>query len=106
MATMRMVEVATDKVVHVVAVWHGLMPAAGAVLVPGVMTRASVSGRALRGVGRADLDHMLVDMIAVRLMQVTVVQVVHVIAVLDRDMTAASAVYMRMAFMNSVFVRH
>lgn len=46
---------------------------------------------------------MLIDMIAVRLMQVAVMQVVHVIAVAHSDVAAAGPVNVSMAFVNFMF---
>lgn len=103
---MGMMEVPVDEVVDVVPMRNGLVSATRSMLVTGVVTRAGMIRSAGGGIGRADLEHMLVDVIAVRLMQVAVMQVVHVIAMFDCDVAAAGAVNMGMPFMDSMFVRH
>lgn len=90
-ALARVVQVAVDEIVHVVAVRDGLVSAAGAVDVAGFVSVAGVVGRAPGGVGVAHLDAVLVHVVFVREVQMAVVEVVHVIAVLDRGVTAAGA---------------
>jgi len=72
----RVVQVAADEVIDVVAVRHRLVPAALAVdvadLVAAAVVRRGTRGR-VRGVDR---QHVLVDVVAVRVVQVAVVQVV------------------------------
>ncbi|MBN3724170.1 hypothetical protein [Burkholderia sp. Ac-20379] len=87
---------AIDQIIDVIAVRYRFMAAAGAVDMPRFMTRALVVRRALIGVAAAHLDDVLVDMIAVRMMQVAVVEVIHVVAVLDRGVAAIRAVRVRM----------
>lgn len=106
MAAVRVMEMAIDEIVDVIAMGNCLMAASRAMLVTGFVTGAEVIRRASRRIGLTHLDHVLVDMIAVRLMQVAVVQVVDMVAVLDGDMAAAGAVNVSVAFMDSMFVRH
>ena len=56
------------------------------------MSFAGVTRRTVRRVGLVDLEAVLVDVVAVGMMQVAVVQVVDVVAVLDSDVTAVGAV--------------
>ena len=79
---------ATDEVVDVVAVRHSLVAAASAVRVRCVVRSARVGGRARRRVARVHRDRALVDVAVVRVMEMTVVQVVRVVPVLDRRVTA------------------
>lgn len=94
------VQVPVHEVVHVVAMWHGLVSAAGAVHVTRVVRAAVVVGCALIRVLRADRQHMLVDVVTVGVMQVAIVQVVHVPVVLQRGVAAAGTVLVCVALMN------
>lgn len=94
----RVVQMPVHEIVHMVAVRHGLVAAAGAVGVRRVVAGTVVLGRALvRVVGR-NFDHVLVDVIAMRVMQMAVVQVVDVAAVLPADVLALGAVAVVMRF--------
>jgi hypothetical protein len=101
-ALVRMMEVAVDEEVDVVAVGDGLVAASRAVLVPTVMPAAGVIGRAIGRIRAADLDHVLVDVVAVRMVEVAVVEVVEVVAVCHRRMPAVRAVRMVVTFVNLV----
>jgi hypothetical protein len=92
MVAMRVVQMAVDQVVDVVAMRYGLVAAARAVHVAGFVPGAAVGRGADRGVAGADLDHVLIDMVAMGVVQVAVVQVVHVVAVAHGGMAAAGAV--------------
>jgi hypothetical protein len=87
---------AVDQIVDVVAVGDGLVAAAGTVPVSGA---AAGRGRvdATFGVGGTDLQSVLVVMSDltvdhVRMMQMAVMEIVYVTGVLDRGVTAVSAV--------------
>jgi hypothetical protein len=98
--SMGVVQVAVDQVIDVIAMGHRLMATAGTVHMVGVMPLALVvRGTAVR-VGVADLDHMLVDMILVRMMQVSVVQIVDVTLVFDGRVATARAMLVIMVGMN------
>jgi hypothetical protein len=88
----RMMQVPADQVVDVIAMRHGFMPAARAVNVVGGMGGALMLRRAGRRVGRADLDDVLIDVIAMHVMQVAVVQVVDMAVMTDRAVTAVRPV--------------
>ncbi len=49
-------------------------------------------------IGVADFDHMLIDMIFVRMVQVTIMKIVHVVAMLDRRMATAWTMLMGVIF--------
>jgi hypothetical protein len=94
---------AVDQIVDVVAVGDGLVAAAGTVPVPGA---AAGRGRvdATFGVGGTDLQPVLVVMSDlavdhVRMMQVAVMEIVHVIGMLDCGVTAVSAVLVIVVWM-------
>jgi hypothetical protein len=89
---MRMMQVARDEIVDVVAVGDGLVPAPGCVNVSLRMTRAAVRRRAGGRVGGANVEHALIDVAVVCVMQVAVVQIVDVVSVFDRLVAAVGAV--------------
>jgi hypothetical protein len=101
-AVVRVVEVTLDQIIGVIAVRHAGMSARGAVDVVGRVAGAAVVRRALRRVGRVDGDRVLIDVIAVDVMQVPIVEVVDVAGVLDREMAAAGAVNMVVALVDGV----
>jgi hypothetical protein len=86
----RVMQVAIDQIVDVVAVGDRLMAAAGTVLVIGRVSAALVLVATV-GIAVAHLDRVLVDVDLVRMVQVAVVQIVDVIAVAHGDMTAVRA---------------
>lgn len=92
----RVVEVAADQIIGVIAVRNCLVPALRAVVVARVVSGTAVRRRALRGVGSTDADAVLVDVIAMNVMQVPVMKIVAVVAVLDGLMPAAGLVNMLM----------
>lgn len=79
-----------------VAMGHRFVSAAWAMHVTGLMTGAAVVGCATVGIAIRDLNDMLIDVIPVGMMEVTVVQVVHMVTVLDGKMAAIGAMAMRM----------
>ena len=104
MGAVGVMQVPVDQVVDMVAVRHRLVTAARAMLVVLVVASADMVGRAGAGIVGAHLDRVLVNVIAVRVMQMAVVQVVEVIAVLDGGMAAGRAMLMRMVAVNLVVV--
>jgi hypothetical protein len=94
MIAMRMMQVTVDKVVDVIAVWYRFVSTARPVHVACIMSAAIVVRRTLIRVFRADLKFVLVDMIAMRMMQVTIMQVIDMIAVPDSSVSAVRAVLM------------
>jgi hypothetical protein len=93
----RVVEVIADQVVDMIAVGHLLVPARRAMPVRGLVLAAVVLRGAADGVGVVDLQDVLVDVIAVRMVQVSVMQVVDVTVVLHGGMPAGGTVLMGMA---------
>jgi hypothetical protein len=74
-------KVATDAVVDMIPVRNCLMTAARAVDMARVVTAAAVVRRAAVGVFARDVDYVLVDMTLVRVVEVTIVQIVDMAAV-------------------------
>ncbi len=102
----RVMKVPLDHVIGVIAVGDRIVPARGAVNMSLVVPAAcgvlwSARGRVLP----ADRERVLVDMIAVSVMEVPVVEEVLVPVVLDPLVAAAGAVLMVVAFVGLV-VRH
>ena len=86
---MRVMQVAGDAVVDVIAVRHRLMAATRAVNMAGRVTAAAmVRGAALRIVA-GHLDHMLVDMAVMRVVQMAVMQIVDMAAMPHGRVAAA-----------------
>ena len=102
MVAMGMMETAVDEIVDVVAVRNRLMPAAGSVDVAGLMALMAILRRTLVWVSRAHFNNVLVDFIPILTVQMSVMQIVDVVAVLNRDVTAAGAVVMRMLGMGEM----
>ena len=107
MVAVRVVQVAIDKVIDVVAMRHRFVAAAGAVDVSGFVAAAGavymsrfvavavmIWGADVR-VGGADGDAVFIDVVAVRMVQVAIVQVIDVAFVFDGGVAAASAVLVR-----------
>jgi hypothetical protein len=96
----REVQPSLHEIVDVVAVGHSLVAAAGTVHVvrrmPGRRARVAV------GVLGVDLDRVLVDVVAVRVMEVAVVQIVDVVGVPHRRVAAAGTVLMRVLLVDGM----
>ena len=90
----RMVQVAIHQVVHMVAVRHRGMAAARPVYVGRIVPRGAVRGRAAIRIRVRYLHAMFVDVVAVWMMHVAVVQEINVITMTDSDMAAAGPVNM------------
>ena len=83
----RVVQVRADEVIEMIAVRHGLVAAACPVHVRLLVIGARVARRARVGVLLADREHMLIAVVAVRMMQVSIVQVIDVVSVPQRLMS-------------------
>jgi hypothetical protein len=84
MPAVRVMEMLADEIVDVVAMGNLLVTAIGAMNMRGLMPTADVLRRALRRVGAAHPQDMLVNVTAVGVMQMPVMQIVDVALVLDR----------------------
>ena len=91
-APVRVVQVAADQIVGVVAMRDAGVTAARAVHMGPFVRPARVRGRARRGVGPGHLDHVLVDVIVVKVVEMAIVQVIDVSLVTDRRVPAPRAV--------------
>jgi hypothetical protein len=90
--SVRVVEVAVDQVVDVVAVRNGRMAAVGPMHMAFLVPAAVMGGSAAIGVGGIDLENVLIDVTGVRMVQVAIVQIIHMSVMLDSHVAAARAV--------------
>ncbi len=97
--TVRMMQVTIHKIIDVVAMGNGFVSTAGTVDVIGVVTVARVLRRAVCGVLGVHVERVTFDAVVSRMMQVTIVEVVDVVVVLDGLVTAIRTVFVIMARM-------
>jgi len=90
----RVVQVPADEIVGVVAVRNRLVAAIRAVSVSLIVPGTTVRWGALRWIRSIHFDAALVDVIAVNLMQVPVMQVVAVVAMVNALVSTAGLVNM------------
>jgi hypothetical protein len=98
MALARVVQVAVHEIIGVIAVRHGFVAAIRTMLVALLMTATVMCGRAAGGIFRIDGNHVLLDLVAVLMVQVAVVQIVDMALVLDSGVAAFRAVLVRVTF--------
>lgn len=87
MARMHMVQAAIDQIIDMIAMRHRLVPAAGA-----VDMAAIVRAGAAVGVAGADADHMFINMVAMHMVQMAIVQIIDMAIMGDGGVPAARAV--------------
>lgn len=93
---MRVVKVASDAIIHVVAMRHRLVAAAAPVHMARLVPAAAMVGGAAVGVFARYLNHMLVDVIFVRVVEVAIVQIVCMATMAHGGMSAARPMLMCM----------
>ena len=89
MIAVRMMQAPVHEVIDMVAMRNGFVSA-----IRPVRVRAAGLGSAVHGIGGVDGDDMLVDMILVHVVQVPVMQIIHMPLVANRDVSAVWAVPM------------
>lgn len=104
MIVVHMVEPSIHQIIDMVAMRHRFVAAIGAMLMLLAMTVGAV-GAAI-GIARAHLDHMLVDMALMRVMEVPVMQIIDMPFMLHCGVAAIGSVGMRMMIMYMVLARH
>lgn len=92
MVAVREVQVPVHQIADVIAMRDRLVPTAGAMHMPGGVSAAGMRRRAGRRIAGGHFDAVLVDVIAMHVVQMPIVQVVHVIAMLDGRMPAIGPV--------------
>jgi hypothetical protein len=94
MAVVRMVEVPFDEVVRVIAVRDRFMTAVGPMNVAAFMRAAIVLGGAAVRILFVHIQHVFIGMIPVHVVQMPVMEIIGVIVVNDRHMTAIGTMHM------------
>jgi hypothetical protein len=100
MIPMRMMQVAVDQIIDMIAMRHRLVTAIRTVLVIARMAAAIMIRRALVGIAGAHVDGVFVEVILMRVMKVAIMEIVHVIAVLYRGVAAARTMLVGMVVMD------
>lgn len=104
MVTVRVMQVTIDQIIDVITVRYRFVTASGTVHVARVVAAAVVLGGASDGIGLGDFDRVLFDFSVFQdVMQVAVVQVIHVVAVLD---TGVFAIWAVLVVVMGVQIRH
>jgi hypothetical protein len=101
-ARVGVVQVAIHQVVHVISVRSSLMATPRSMAVRGVMPGAGVLGRTQRGVLGALLDGTLVHVPRVLVVEMALMEVVHMVTVLDGGMAAPLGVTVGVLIMGLV----
>ena len=102
MVAVRMMQVAINQIVHMVPMRYRFVTTCRPMLVTCIVTGATMLRSALVGIDRGDLDDMFIDMVAMDMMEMPVVQIVDMAVMLDGCMPAIWAVDMRMIGMLGV----
>jgi hypothetical protein len=102
MRAMGEMQVTRDEVIDMVTVRHSLMTAVGAVAMPVLMPIAAMVRCAISGVGPRDVEPMFIDMIAMNVVQVPVVQIILMIPVANGLMAAVGAMLVTVPIMYGV----
>ncbi len=96
---MRVMKMTSDAIIDMVTMRHRLVAAARAMNMTRLMPAATMVGGANFGVLAGYLNHVLVDMIAMRMVEVPVMQIVDVAAVAHGRMSASRPVLVSMVGM-------
>ena len=92
MIAVRMVKFAIDEVIDVVAVWHCLMAAAGAMFVLRIMPRLVGEVMTPVGIRFRDRKDVVLLLVAFLMTKMTILQEIDVAIVFDRRMTTVGTV--------------
>jgi hypothetical protein len=99
MVIMGIVKMAPDQIIHMVSVRHGFVTAVRTVYMPLRVTFAFMSRSTVLGIGLTDVYDMLINMVAVRVVQMAIMKVADMIIVRDASVAAFRTVGMGMIFM-------
>jgi len=97
MIAVSVVQVAIDQVVHMIAVWDGFMATTRTVLVRLVVGATGVLRRATRRIASRHGQLVFLDASRTVMVQMAVVEIIHVAVVLNGGVAAAGTVLMRVA---------
>jgi hypothetical protein len=92
MSVVKVVQMTVYKVIYMITMRHCFMPATRSMHMPRCVPGTFMSARAIGRILRAQLERVLVIMPIVRMMQMPVMQIIHMPFMLDRRMAAARAV--------------
>ena len=107
MAVMGVVQTAIHQIADMVAMRDGFVSASRPMDMIMLVTQTAVGdGRTGVGVRDGYLDDMLIHVIVMGMVQMAIVQIVHVIAVAHGRMTATGSVDMRMVLVLRIRTRH
>ncbi|MDH2384858.1 hypothetical protein [Bradyrhizobium sp. CER78] len=104
---MLVVQSAVHQVVDMVTMRNGLVPAAHAVDMASLMALGLALGRASIWIDLTHLDHVLIGVIAVRMVKMAVVEIVNMVTVAHSGMATAWAMMMRVLCLGQMLgLRH
>ena len=106
MPAMGMVQMPGHQIIDVAAVRHGFVAAMGSMLVAGLMPLAFVARRTIVRVRPADPNRVFVVVVIMMMVQMPVMQIIHVIVVLYRGVAASRSVDVDMVAIGVHLVRH
>jgi hypothetical protein len=87
MVAVRVMKMPVDQVVHVIPMGHSFMPASRSMHMARVVRTAAVLGCAPVGIGLRYFNLMFIDVIAVHMVQMPIMQVINVASVADGRVT-------------------
>jgi hypothetical protein len=93
MVTVRVVQASVNKIVDVISMRHSLVTASRSMLMRSVVPACPVLGPTSARIVSGDLQDVLLYAVAFYMVQVSVLEIVNVILVSNRDMPAARAMY-------------
>lgn len=102
MRAMGEVQMAGDQIIDMVSVRHGLMSAVRAMAMSGLMPLAAMGRRASSRVFRSDTEPMFIDVVAVWMMKVSVMEIIGVVVMGDSWMPAVRSVLMTVMLMDGM----
>ena len=106
MPAMGMVQVPGHQIIDVVTVRHRFVAAMRAMLVARLMPPAFVARRTIVRVRPADPNRVLIVVVIMMMVQVPIMQIIHVIVVLYRGVAASRSVDVDMVASGVHLVRH
>ena len=105
-AAMGKVQMPCDHIVHMIAMWNGLVTATSVMVVAGLMPVAGVGRGAGRGILTRDGERMLVNVVAMNVVQVTIMKVIGMTVMRHGLVAATGPVPVSMIVMNRVGAHH